>query len=347
MMSPRGVRGDIIYAAKTREPRKPYILIALVLVLVFFSLVHMCAGARMVPLHSIWESLFRFDQYDFEHQIIVSIRAPRMLAALLSGAALGLAGAALQAITKNPLVGPGITGMTSGGAMFVVLASLYISAPVIDMFLPYLAALGAFSAFLLVLLISGFGRSKKSTEKVVVVGIMVSAFFSAVTTVILLINQKTFDVLRLWLAGNLAGKSMNDIEIAFAQIVIGSTILVIFIRQIDTLMLGQNTAKALGVSIKFCFFVVLMSSAFLVSGSIICAGPVAFIGLIAPNLAKLIDTSRSPWVFPLSAVIGSILLVGCDIVARLIISPIEIATGLVVGCIGSLFFLLLIKVYCK
>ena len=313
--------------------------------LIFVSILHICMGVKPIAFSIIIESIFKFDPFNFDHQIIISLRIPRLLAAIVSGASLGLAGAALQAITNNPLASPGITGMTSGAALFIVVSSLFISNEALTLYFPYLAALGAFLTFMAVIHISGFNRRIYTINKFTIVGITISAFISAVTAMILILSQDTFDALRLWLVGNLSGTKLPDVTLALLPVCFGGVLILSLIKQFNTLALGDLVAKNLGINTNRHFLVVSIACAFLISGSIICAGPIGFIGLMAPHLAKLINGTEYKWIFPLSMLIGSILLVVADILAVVLLSPTELATGLIVGLVGSPFFVYLVKRY--
>lgn len=325
-------------------PRSGAVLaVASVAALALVALLHIGIGANWVSPATAIEAIFAYDSANFDHQIIVSLRVPRLVVALAVGASLGLAGATLQALTRNPLAGPGILGMNAGAALVVVVATAIGGAAPVGVALPWLAALGAVGVFAIVFALASAGRSGPTPVKVTLAGVAMAAFASSITSAILIFDEQTLQAIRLWLAGNLAGRSLEGLGYALPPMVVGGLIALAMSLRLNAMALGEQAATSLGVRVFHARIACLVAVALLAGAAVAAAGPIGFIGLVVPHVVKLFAPNENRLILPLSAVVGALVLIVADIVARVALSPQEIATGLVTALVGAPIFIVLVR----
>lgn len=316
-------------------------LVAIV-VLVFASLLHVGFGAKWVPPSVALDAIFHFDPTIFDHLIIVRLRIPRLLAALAAGACLGLAGATIQAVTRNPLAGPGVLGMNSGAALAVVAAMTFAGIGV-SAATPWIAAAGAIIVFTIVMAISSAGRAGPTPFKVTLAGVAVAAFASSITAAILMFDEATLENVRLWLAGSLGGPRLEPLRNAAIPMLAGGLIALAMSPQLNALALGEKAATGLGVSVKRARMACLVATALLAGSAVSAVGPIGFIGLVVPHIVKLFVPTENRLILPLSAVTGALTLVLADLAARVVLAPQEIATGIMTALLGAPIFVILVR----
>lgn len=323
--------------------RKPVLAAILApALLAALALVHMGLGSRYVGPQTVLAALFAYDPTNFDHKIVVDLRLLRLACGVVTGAALGVAGALLQSIVRNPLGEPHILGLNAGAALAVVLATSlgvpWLASPVGQ---PIIAAFGAGLLFCAVLSIASAGKSGLTPMKVTLCGVALSAFAAALTAAILILDEQTLSDLRIWLAGDLAGLSYSTLRYAAVAIAAGIAASLALAPYLNVLALGDTLAKGLGVNVLAVRAIGLVTAALLCGAAVSIAGPIGFVGLVVPHLMRRIASDDLRLLIPLSAIGGAALLLAADIVARTIVAPQELATGVMTALAGSPVFILI------
>ena len=328
--------------ASTLARRRGRIMLAfpvLTLLLCVLAVVHLGVGARTISPQTVVQALFHFDAKNFDHRIIVSLRLLRMTAAMLVGAALGVAGVLLQALIRNPLGEPHILGLNAGAALAVVLTSaLGLSLPFGR---PLIAAAGAGALFLLVLMFSSAGRSGLTPMKVTLCGVALSAFASSITAAVLILDEQTLLAMRTWLAGDLAGLNGEIVRTASWVAGAGFALALWLSSSLNMLALGDRMAQGLGVSLLKTRLFALLAIALLCGAAVSIAGPIGFIGLVVPQLIRRLVSVDIRVMVPLSALCGALVLLIADLAARTLFTPYELATGVMTALVGAPVFILM------
>lgn len=299
-------------------------------------------GAADIDARTVWAAITAFNPEDTSHLIIQTLRMPRALTAVIVGAALAVAGAMMQGLTRNPLADTGLLGVEAGAALAVVGAVFFFQ---IDSLTSYavFAFAGAGITAIAVYALGSAGRGGATPFKLTVAGAAISALLSSFTTAILIFNQRTLEEVRFWLVGSVAGRNMTLIGQAAPYIVIGLVIALLLGRQITTLALGEDIAKGLGQSTGWvkglCAVVVVILS----GTSVALAGPIGFVGLVIPHVVRFFVGQDYRWILPYAMLVGAIFLVVADLAGRLIARPGELAVGIMTALIGGPIFIILVR----
>ncbi|WP_296240986.1 iron ABC transporter permease [uncultured Enterobacter sp.] len=312
-------------------------LLVFALLLAMGAIAHLGIGARVIAPWTVVDAIFHFDPRNFDHNVIIRLRLLRLCAAMVTGAALGVAGVLLQSVIRNPLGEPHILGLNAGAALAVVIASaLGLSLPFGR---PLVAAVGAAVLFLLVLTFSSSGRTGLTPMKVTLCGVAMSAFASSVTAAILILDEQTLLAMRTWLAGDLAGLSAGTIGSAAGIVAVGFALALWLSPSLNMLALGDRMAQGLGVSLLKTRLFALLAIALLCGAAVSIAGPIGFIGLVVPQLIRRLVTVDIRVMVPLSALCGALVLMLADIAARTLFTPYELATGVMTALVGAPVFI--------
>lgn len=305
-----------------RQSRPRLALVLLSLLLLGGSLVHLGLGARWIAPQTVLQALFHYDPRNFDHRIIVDLRLVRLAAALLTGAALGVAGLLLQTVIRNPLGEPHILGLNAGASLAVVATSaLGISLGGLALARPLTAACGAALLFGCVMLLSSSGRGGVTPLRITLCGVALSAFASAVTAAILILDEQTLLAMRTWLAGDLAGLNWQTLRAALLP------------------ALGDKVALGLGVKIVQTRLLGLAAIALLCGSAVAVAGPIGFVGLVVPHAVRRLISEDIRLALPLAAPVGALVLLLADIAARTLVAPQELATGAMTALVGAPVFI--------
>jgi iron complex transport system permease protein len=271
------------------------------------------------------------------HIIIETVRLPRALIAAAVGASLAMAGALMQALTKNPLASPGIFGINAGAGFFIVLFVTFFQVHSLQIF-TWLAFSGAALAAAIVFIISAVGKDGATPLKLTLAGTAVAALFASLTQGMLAANEKALEEVLFWLAGSVAGRRLEMLTAVLPYFVVGWIGSLLLAQKVNILMMGDDVAKGLGqrtnaVKVGVALLVVLLAGS-----SVAVAGPIGFIGIIVPHIARALVGIDHRWVLPYCALIGAILLIAADIGARYILMPREVPVGIVTAFLGVPFF---------
>ena len=298
-------------------------------------------GAAEISLDKVYAALTAYDG-STDHLIIRTVRLPRSLIAMLVGAALAVAGALLQGLTRNPLADPAILGLESGAALAVVVAVFLFGASSLSAYAGF-AFLGTGVTAVLVYLLASLGRGGLTPLNLTIVGAALTYLAASLTTAILILSQRTHDEIRFWLAGSVAGRDFTLFFQVLPYIVVGFVVAFALGRQITALNLGDDVAKSLGQRTAWVKVTAALGVVLLVGSSVALAGPIVFIGLVVPHIVRFFVGFDYRWILPYSAVLGAILLLVADIAARLLIKPQELPVGVMTALFGTPFFIYLAR----
>ncbi|HAZ4813650.1 TPA: iron ABC transporter permease [Enterobacter cloacae] len=309
------------------------------LLLVMGAIAHLGIGARVIAPQTVVQALLHFDPRNFDHNVIVRLRLIRLAAAMVTGAALGVAGVLLQSVIRNPLGEPHILGLNAGAALAVVLTSaLGFTLPFGR---PLIAAVGAAALFMLVLTFSSSGRTGLTPMKITLCGVAMSAFASSITATVLILDDQTLLAMRTWLAGDLAGLNAEIVRSASWVAAVGFALALWLSPSLNMLALGDRMAQGLGVSLLKTRLLALLAIALLCGAAVSIAGPIGFIGLVVPQLIRRLVSVDLRVMVPLSALCGALVLLLADIAARTLFTPYELATGIMTALVGAPLFILM------
>ena len=312
---------------------------AVILVLCGLSL---AVGTRTIPPAEVWSAVTAYDPADTDHLVVIELRLPRTLLGLLVGAALGLSGAVMQGVTRNPLADPGILGVNSGAALFVVVA---ISVFGVSSILGYVwfAFAGAAVAAVVVYSVAALGREGATPVKLALAGAAVSAAFAAVTTAFLLLDQATFDAFRFWQVGALAGRDLGIAGRIAPFLLVGCAVSLLLGRSLNTLSLGDDVARGLGANVLLARGVAAGTVVLLCGAATAACGPIGFVGLTVPHVARMITGPDYRWILPYAMLLAPILLLSADVIGRVIARPGEIQVAVVTAFLGAPVFIALVR----
>ncbi|WP_213797835.1 FecCD family ABC transporter permease [Klebsiella aerogenes] len=330
---------SVLYATRRRtRPRLPLLL--LTLMLIAGSLVHLGLGARWIAPQTVLQALLEYDPRNFDHRIIVDLRLVRLAAALVTGAALGVAGVLLQTVIRNPLGEPHILGLNAGASLAVVATSaLGLSLGDFPAARPLTAACGAALLFGGVMALAAAGRGGATPLRITLCGVALSAFASVVTAAILILDEQTLLAMRTWLAGDLSGLNWASLQAALVPALSGMGLALLLAPRLNVLALGDKVALGLGVNLVQTRLLGLVAIALLCGAAVAVAGPIGFVGLVVPHVVRRLITQDIRLALPLAAPVGALVLVLADIAARTLVAPQELATGAMTALVGAPLFI--------
>jgi iron complex transport system permease protein len=273
------------------------------------------------------------------YQIIQNIRLPRILTGMLVGMNLAIAGALLQGILRNPLAAPHIIGVNSGAAFMAVV--VMVLAPHMINMLPLAAFLGALGATLLVYSLTYFGKGNVTTN-IILGGVAISALLSAFTSAIMLIFSDELEVTYTWLLGSLSGRSWDYFFTILPYSAAGIVLAVLLSPKVNLFNLGDEVSRSLGLEVKLYRAFIIITAAVLAGSAVSVSGTIGFIGLIAPHLSRMLVGNDYRFLVILSSIIGALLLITADLLARTVFQPVELPVGLFTAALGAPFFFYLI-----
>lgn len=312
-----------------------------VLLLVGCVILSVTLGAADIDIETVWRSLTAFDG-STEHLIITTLRLPRSLIAATVGAALAVAGAITQGLTRNPLAAPDIVGINAGAALAVVGATFLLGTPSTNTQV-WFAFLGGTLAAIVVYLLGSVGRSGMTPLKLILAGAALTYFLSSLTTGMLVLSQRTLDEVRFWLAGSVSGQDFATFSSVFPYLGLGLVLSFLISRSITMLTLGEDVAKGLGLRTGWIKAIATVAVILLAGSAVALTGPIGFVGLVVPHLVRSFAGVDYRWLLPYAALVGAILLLLADIAARLVIKPQELPVGIMTALIGAPFFIYLAR----
>ncbi|MBP2435456.1 FecCD family ABC transporter permease [Microbacterium amylolyticum] len=290
-------------------------------------------GARDVEISDIWVALSSSDTSDFS-VVAVRERLPRTVLALVAGAALGIAGALMQAITRNPLADPGILGINTGAALFVVSGIAFFGIQTLNQYI-WLALAGAALTALLVYAIGSSGRGGATPLKLALAGAATTAALSSLVSAVLLPRTEVMNVFRFWQVGSVSGAEWPALA-QIAPLLAGAALLGFALcGPINALALGDDVAAGLGVNVAAVRALAAVAGVVLCGTVTAVAGPIAFVGLMVPHAVRPLTGPDMRWLLPTSALAGAVLLTVADVIGRILGRPGELEAGIVTVALGA------------
>ncbi|WP_256761819.1 iron ABC transporter permease [Cohnella sp. WQ 127256] len=317
------------------------LLILMLLLLIGALVLAMALGAKKIPFADVFLSIFAFDGSAATHQVIQTIRLPRVLAAMATGAGFAVSGAIIQGISRNPLADSGILGLNAGAGVMLVIAMVFFPTLTFTGSL-WLCIIGAALGAGLVFSVGLLSKRGLTPIRLVLAGAAISAMLTALSEGISIFFSISQQV-AFWYGGGLSGISMAHLQQMLPWMILALILAIVISKSITLLSVGDETAEGLGVHIKLIKNLSLIAAFVLAGVSCALAGSVSFIGLLAPHLVRYLVGIDYRHIIPLSAILGAIIVVLADLVARIVNAPYEIPVGAVIAVIGIPFFLFLAR----
>ncbi|THV08897.1 iron ABC transporter permease [Nocardioides caeni] len=335
---------EVVATPASLRVRRVVGLVALVILLAVVLLASIAVGARPLSFGEIGHALVPpYDGSATDTDLIVrDLRLPRTLLAIVTGIALGLAGALIQGHTRNPLADPGILGVSAGASCAVVLAMAYLGVASVTGYV-WFALAGAMVTSVLVFGLASVGSRTLSPVSLVLGGAAVAAFLSSVTSAVVLLDQDTLDSFRFWVVGSVAGRGPEILVPLLPFFAVGVLLALGSAPGLNLLSLGEDVARSLGSSIAVNRVVGVLAITLLAGAATAACGPIGFVGLVVPHVARAFTGPDYRWLLPYSAVVGAILLTVCDVIGRVVARPGELQAGIVLVLAGGPFFIAIVR----
>ncbi|MEV7239449.1 iron ABC transporter permease [Streptomyces sp. NPDC051020] len=328
-------------AAAPRRHRRALATAAAVVALLVAVLLSLAVGARPIAPSAVLDALLHGGHSDAA-EVIRQLRVPRTLIGLMVGAALALAGTVLQGITRNPIADPGILGISQGASVGVVLAIAFAGIHTLAGYV-WFAFAGAAIASVAVYAIASRGRGGATPVKLALGGAAINALLVSVTMAVLTTKASALDEFRFWQVGSIAGREAAVAQQIWPFLLVGTVLVLSVARGLDALALGEDMAKGLGQKVATVRIVGGIGATVLTGVGVAAAGPIAFIGLAVPHIARAIVGSDHRWVLPMAALIGPVMLLVSDVVGRIVFPPGEVPAGVMTALIGVPFLVTLVR----
>jgi iron complex transport system permease protein len=306
-------------------------------VLVLAVLLSLAVGARQVPLRDVIDALLGHEGSS-DAAVILDVRLPRTILGLLVGAALGLAGALMQALTRNPLADPGLLGVNAGASAAVVTAIGLLGITGRAGYV-WFAFAGAAVASVAVYAVGSMGRGGATPVRLALAGTAVTAAFIAYVYAVTLTDPLLLQRYNLWSVGALSGRGFPEVRLALPFVALGALIAVTLARTLNALALGDDSARALGAHAGRARIAGAAAITLLAGASTAAAGPITFVGLTVPHVARAIAGTDQRWVIAYSVVLGAVLVLLADVLGRVLARPSEVQVGIVMAFVGVPIFI--------
>ncbi|HWN27631.1 MAG TPA: iron ABC transporter permease [Actinomycetospora sp.] len=321
-------------------------LLALVGLAVLVLLVSIGIGSRDIGLAQSWSLLWGGDggagAAGTEAAIVRELRVPRGLLALAVGAALGLAGAVMQGLSRNPLADPGLLGVNAGASAAVVVAIGVFGVGTVAGYV-WFGLVGAAVAMVVVHVLGATGRSSGTPDRLVLAGAAITAVLIALVNAALVLTPRVFDAFRFWNLGSLSGRRLDVLLAVGPFLAIGVVAAFAMARALDTLALGDRTGQALGLDVERTRVLAGAVVTVLAGAATAAVGPIAFLGLAVPHVVRGIVGPTHRWLLPYTAVLGAVVLLLADVVGRVVAPPGEIQVGVTTAVLGAPVFVALCR----
>ena len=310
-----------------------YVITLSLMVLLFGLSIRL--GTYTLSFEEIWAA---FQPDDKNYFTLMEYRLPRAVLAVLLGGALAISGVLVQSVVRNPLASPDILGINNAAGLIAVSVLMFL--PNLAFYwMPIFAFLGGVLSFVILWIVCGFNFRP---IKMAIIGVALSALWAAISHYLMLTNPVEINTAMLWLTGSLWGRSWSYLNVVLPWLVVLLPLPFIFCRDLDTLGLGENKASTLGVTVNKVQISVLVLAVALSTTAVAICGPIAFLGLVAPHLARRLVGGRHRTLLPAALIIGALLLQLSDILARVIDPPTELPAGILTAIIGAPYFFYLL-----
>ena len=310
-----------------------YVITLSMMVLLFGLSIRL--GTYTLSFEEIWAA---FQPDDKNYFTLMEYRLPRAVLAILLGGALAISGVLVQSVVRNPLASPDILGINNAAGLIAVSVLMFL--PNLAFYwMPIFAFLGGVLSFVILWIVCGFNFRP---IKMAIIGVALSALWAAISHYLMLTNPVEINTAMLWLTGSLWGRSWSYLNVVLPWLIVLLPLPFIFCRDLDTLGLGENKASTLGVTVNKVQISVLVLAVALSTTAVAICGPIAFLGLVAPHLARRLVGGRHRTLLPAALIIGALLLQLSDILARVIDPPTELPAGILTAIIGAPYFFYLL-----
>ena len=310
-----------------------YVITLSLMVLLFGLSIRL--GTYTLSFEEIWAA---FQPDDKNYFTLMEYRLPRAVLAILLGGALAISGVLVQSVVRNPLASPDILGINNAAGLVAVSVLMFL--PNLAFYwMPIFAFLGGVLSFVILWVVCGFNFRP---IKMAIIGVALSALWAAISHYLMLTNPVEINTAMLWLTGSLWGRSWSYLNVVLPWLIVLLPLPFIFCRDLDTLGLGENKASTLGVTVNKVQISVLVLAVALSTTAVAICGPIAFLGLVAPHLARRLVGGRHRTLLPAALIIGALLLQLSDILARVIDPPTELPAGILTAIIGAPYFFYLL-----
>ena len=337
--APAALPGAVIGASgvhRRTARRRVAVLLGLAVLVVAAAVASMLLGSNHIGADRVFAGLMRSGS-GTDEAIVWGSRVPRTLIGASVGAALGIAGLLMQGHTRNPLADPGLFGVSAGAGLAVVLG-VFVFGVTSTSASVWFALVGAVVASVVVFSVTVAGSGTASPVPLALAGAAVSALLGALTSFIVLTDQDSLDAYRLWVVGSLAARQLDVLGAVWPFLVAGLVLAVLNVRALDALGLGTELAKGLGENVLVARLVGLGAITLLAAGATAAAGPIGFVGLTVPHVARALVGTGHRWTLPVSGIVGAALVLLADVVGRLIGGFSEVEVGIVLAVIGGPVF---------
>ncbi|MFI7383425.1 FecCD family ABC transporter permease [Streptomyces sp. NPDC049813] len=324
-----------------RRDARVLALVAAAAALVLAVLFSLAVGARAIAPSAVLDALLHGGHSDAA-EVIRGLRLPRTVVGVMVGAALALAGTVLQGITRNPIADPGILGIGQGASVGVVLAIAYLGIHTLTGYV-WLAFAGAGAASVAVYAIASSGRGGATPVKLALGGAAINALLVSVTTAVLTTKASALDEFRFWQVGSLSGRDGDLVQQVWPFLLAGAVLVFSVARGLDALALGEDVARGLGRRVATVRVVGGLGATVLTGVGVAAAGPIAFVGLAVPHIARALVGPEHRWLLPMAALTGPVMLLVSDTVGRVVFPPSEVPAGVMTALIGVPFLVTLVR----
>lgn len=334
---------DVIHSKK--HLRWSLTIICLIIGVVLTVLTTLMIGPANIPMTTVFKILLQSPQSwpDSYSVIVMDVRLPRILLGALVGSALAVAGCAMQGLFKNPMASPYILGISSGAAFGASLAIvLGIGLGIGILAIPVMAFIFAIITIFLVYNIAKT-RGRAPIETLLLAGIAVGAFFTAQVSLIKYIAGEELRSIVFWLMGGFWASSWDKVAVAFPSIILGVSIMMLFGRDLNVMLMGEDHAVDLGINVEYVKKIILIFSSLITAAAVSVSGIIGFVGLIIPHIMRLIVGPDHRILLPSSCLVGAMFLIWTDTLARTMLQPTEIPVGIITASFGAPFFLYLLR----
>ena len=299
-------------------------------------------GAVSIDTAAVWNAIWDYDRSDHAQVVVRELRLHRTAIGMIAGASFAVAGALTQGVTRNPLGAPGILG-TNAGAAFAVVTAIYVAGIATPAGYVWFAFAGALGATVLVYAIASAGSGGATPVRLALAGAVISALLGSWTAALLLLDVATLDQARFWLAGSISGRGTNEVLLLLPIIAAAMVTALGLGRHVNALSLGTEVAAGLGQRTNTVRAVAGLAVVALAGSAVALAGPVAFVGLAVPHIVRSLVGPDYRWIIVYSLLGGPCLLLGADVVGRLVVAPQELQVGIVSAAVGAPFLIYLVR----
>ncbi|MEU6917688.1 FecCD family ABC transporter permease [Streptomyces olindensis] len=336
--SPPEQRAETAPAPPTRRAVRAFGLLLSVAILVLVALASIAIGAKELSLEQVWHGLF--EDSGTYGDVVVAERLSRTVLGLLAGAALGLAGAVLQALTRNPLADPGLLGINAGASAAVVTAITFLGITSLSGYVWFAffgaAAVGALVWFL--------GGSRGATPvRLALAGTAISAALYGYLQAVMIMDDAALGKMRFWTIGSLSAATDSVITQVLPFLLTGMVLALALARPLNAMAMGDDTAKALGANLNRTRALSMLAATVLCGAATAACGPIVFVGLMVPHVVRSFTGPDLRWILPYAAVLSPVLLLGADVLGRIVARPSELQVGIVTAILGGPVFIFLVR----